>query len=352
MRTIKIAGAGIAGLTAAVILAKNGYSVKVFEKNEDVGKRFNDDFQGLMNWGFKEDMLDYMKRIGLGIGFWNKPVRSITVFGPDSYQTEVRSESPLFYLVRRGLSDHSLDKYLKKQALRNGAEIIFNKPVNYQEVDIVATGLIKRGAPLMALGYVFESDADDISVAIFSDEVSFRGYSYCFIVNGQGVIATANAGDFSKMANYLEETRNFLKRKFNFNINNEKKFSGLVNFYLPNNDKKFIGEAGGFQDFLFGFGIRYAMISAELAAQSIQDSKNFKELYKKELSGLIKTSISNRFLYSVFHRIYCKYSVRYIGSSTVPRRLLTKLYNPNIVSKIIYPLARLYLINSIKSIKF
>ena len=50
---IKIAGAGISGLTAAIVLSKAGYQVQVFERNDNVGKRFNDDFQGLMNWGFK-----------------------------------------------------------------------------------------------------------------------------------------------------------------------------------------------------------------------------------------------------------------------------------------------------------
>ncbi len=52
-RTIKIAGAGISGLTAAIVLARAGYRVKVYERMNEVGKRFNGDFQGLMNWGFK-----------------------------------------------------------------------------------------------------------------------------------------------------------------------------------------------------------------------------------------------------------------------------------------------------------
>jgi phytoene desaturase len=38
-KTVAIIGAGIGGITAAVYLAKNGYKVKVFEKNSDPGGR-------------------------------------------------------------------------------------------------------------------------------------------------------------------------------------------------------------------------------------------------------------------------------------------------------------------------
>ena len=45
IENIKIAGAGPAGLTAAINLAKAGYQVEVFEKNHDTGVRFHGDLQ-------------------------------------------------------------------------------------------------------------------------------------------------------------------------------------------------------------------------------------------------------------------------------------------------------------------
>lgn len=54
MKSIKILGAGISGLTAAINLAKAGYKVDVFEKNKDVGVRFGGDLQGLENWSERE----------------------------------------------------------------------------------------------------------------------------------------------------------------------------------------------------------------------------------------------------------------------------------------------------------
>jgi len=56
-RYIKIAGAGPAGLTAAINLAKSGYKVGIFEKNNNAGARFHGDLQGLENWTKEEDAL-------------------------------------------------------------------------------------------------------------------------------------------------------------------------------------------------------------------------------------------------------------------------------------------------------
>ena len=53
MKEAKIIGAGLSGLTASIILAQRGYKVDVYEKNKDVGMRFNGDLQGLENWSEK-----------------------------------------------------------------------------------------------------------------------------------------------------------------------------------------------------------------------------------------------------------------------------------------------------------
>lgn len=47
MQPIRIAGAGPSGLATAITLAKAGWPVEVYERNADVGGRFNGDLQGL-----------------------------------------------------------------------------------------------------------------------------------------------------------------------------------------------------------------------------------------------------------------------------------------------------------------
>ena len=53
-----MAGAGIAGLTCAIILARAGRQVIVREWHNSVGHRFHGDFQGLENWRRSEDAID------------------------------------------------------------------------------------------------------------------------------------------------------------------------------------------------------------------------------------------------------------------------------------------------------
>lgn len=118
-KTIKIAGAGIAGLTSAIVLAKAGYDVKVFERNSDVGRRFCGDLEGLMNWGFDENILDFMKNIGLEINFWNKPMKNLALFNSRAIKIELFTENPFVYLVMRGNQKGTLDYALKEQAIKN-----------------------------------------------------------------------------------------------------------------------------------------------------------------------------------------------------------------------------------------
>ena len=58
IENIKTAGAGPAGLTAAINLAMAGYQVDVFEKNHDTGVRFNGDLHGLENWSRRKDVIN------------------------------------------------------------------------------------------------------------------------------------------------------------------------------------------------------------------------------------------------------------------------------------------------------
>ena len=61
MGDIRILGAGISGLTAAINLAKAGYTVEVYERNSDCGRRFLGDMQGLDNYSSKKDVLAMLK---------------------------------------------------------------------------------------------------------------------------------------------------------------------------------------------------------------------------------------------------------------------------------------------------
>ena len=57
---VLIAGAGLAGMTAAINLALYGCRVIIFDKGKEVGSCFNDDFQGLENYSTPEDVIGWL----------------------------------------------------------------------------------------------------------------------------------------------------------------------------------------------------------------------------------------------------------------------------------------------------
>lgn len=346
---IKIGGAGISGLTVAIILSKAGYKVRVFERNSDVGKRFREDLEGLMNWGFDENVLKFMQRIGLKTDFWNKPLKNLSLFNSHGIKTDIESEEPFVYLVKRGSGEGTLDHSLKMQAMESGAEIIFDRTAVLDEMDIIATGPKFDGmTDAMASGYSFKTNSPDMFIAALSNKLSCKGYSYLLIADGRGTIASCIFGNYGKISGYLEKTVSFFKTYVEFDMREEKRFSGFGNFFNLRSEKKYVGEAGGFQDFLWGFGMRYAMITANLASRSIIEGANYKKLWRAELSGHKKSSLSNRLWFSLLNDYCLDRFIDFLGGRNDALKFIDKIYKPNNFSKIIYPFARIYFHENVK----
>jgi len=119
MKSIKILGAGISGLTAAINLARAGYKVDVYERNKDVGMRFGGDIQGLENWSDKEDVLESLELMNIKINFDCDPFSKI-IFTNSVKKAEMMMGKPYMYLVKRGNVAGSLDFGLKNQATEGG----------------------------------------------------------------------------------------------------------------------------------------------------------------------------------------------------------------------------------------
>ncbi|MGK7370121.1 MAG: NAD(P)-binding protein, partial [Candidatus Halalkalibacterium sp. M3_1C_030] len=115
---IHVIGAGPAGLVAAINLAKNGYPVTVYEMKEDVGTRFNGDYQGIENWSTEEDARQFLEAVGVETNFSFESYADGDFFNPSGEKYNFNMSRPLFYLVERGTSEWSLDQGLKRQALK------------------------------------------------------------------------------------------------------------------------------------------------------------------------------------------------------------------------------------------
>lgn len=129
----------------------------------------------------------------------------------------------------------------------------------------------------MATGYIFETDCVDGAFAAVSDRLAPEEYAYLLVWGGRGTIAACQFADFHHSREYVERTVEFFRERVGFKMTNPRPFSGFGNLYTGHAVRKgrllYAGEAAGFQDALFGFGLRYAMLSGHLAARAWLDGR-------------------------------------------------------------------------------
>lgn len=348
---IKIGGGGIASLSCAINLKLAGFDVSVYERNQDVGWHRHNDWQGLENWTSDEDVLEFLKRINIKINFPKHPCFEAIGLDADLNQHSVKSPKPLFYLVKRGSHQDSLDQYLKKQALELGVKFQFNKIVEPEEVDIVGTGHRKQSYGI-GLGIQFETDLPNTAMCLLNDNIAPQAYAYLIVVNNQATLVTC----FTTVKKHLKAGRHHLEKAVQqfqkvtkFSVQNSHYFGGSVNLgFMKNKNKIFIGEAAGFQDGLAGFGMRYAFLSGYLAAESVSRASNYGEAAKnywstveKEIYPLIKTSVVNRIIYEFFTNKTYKWLLGKIDKVTDMRRFAQKQYQPTFYKNLLFPIAKL-----------
>lgn len=342
-RTISIAGAGPAGLAAAIWLRREGYPVRVFDKAPDAGSRFRGDFQGLENWTSEHDILDYIKDMGIEPNFPAAPFYGGTVYAAGLDPIEIKSERPMYYLVRRGPMPGTLDHSLKEQALSAGAELIFNHRIDsFDGMDIVGTG--PRGLITLIAGINFETSMEDATFAVLDNDLAPGGYGYLLICGGFGTIATVLYKDFTRASECLARTRRFFSSRMELDIRSERRFGGRINFFVRNsqvrNGQRFVGEAAGFQDCLWGFGMRYAMTSGHLAARSIVEGTDYDSLWREKLGPMLDASLVNRHLYEWLGSWGYRFMTKTLSRKSDPRASLRRQYHPSLLKRLLLPFLR------------
>lgn len=339
-KTISIAGAGPAGLTAAINLARAGYDVVVHEQHSDVGMRFSEDFQAIENWSSDEDLLATLCRIGTKPDFYCRPIHKVSSFGPRS-STQVSSVQPIAYLVQRGRTKDSLDASLKRQALESGVRLRFGSSLTETDADIIATG--PRRAKTLAVGCIFETDLDECTALLLDDNLAPKGYAYALVAEGRGTLATVLYEKFNQGKACLEATMRRFKDLLGMQIMNARYFGGYGDFDLTRSvmveNRRYVGEAAGFQDYLFGFGIRYAMISGYLAAKSMIECHRYDKLCRDCLGSRLRTSLVNRYCYQFLGQRGYDMLVRTSGRSDDPKQFWTKIYTKPFLRMLAYPFA-------------
>ncbi len=299
-RRIRIAGAGPSGLAAAIALARAGRAVEVHEAKPDVGTRFIGDLQIIESASEREPVPLFLDRIGIARNFYFRPADWATFYDHRRVARVIRSGEPYGWFIRRGAEEGTLDRGLLAQARAAGATVIFESRLAPEEADIVATGPASPDG--LAREMTWRTDEAERIDVFFDHRVSPGGYSYLFILDGLVTFGCAIVADFKRIDEYFDHSLVAAQQLLRFNIPEQTRTGySYMNFHLKhratNGHARFVGEAAGFQDYLFGLGIRYALASGHLAARSILEEHDFDELWRSELGEKQETSLVNRFLY-------------------------------------------------------
>jgi len=288
---VKILGAGISGLSTAITLARNGLNVEVFEKSLHAGGRFKRDFQGLSNFGnLGIDSLKEFEKLGIYLKPYKKLMKIIRCSQSHSFEV-FSDDKPIYYSVLRGENKNSIDSQFVTMAINLGVDIRFNIKFNPNDVNIVATGPYSGDS--LAYGELYEdTNIDESGYAFLDKRYSPSGYLY--------VIPGERNGE-AEIVNYSSDPSvdiKTLKLLYNRAVKENDILKDILDGATRKstrggigccslldepfqNNRYYVGEAAGLQDVTAGFGIRYAIISGYLAAQSVLAGKNYSQLISK-----------------------------------------------------------------------
>ena len=345
---VHILGAGLSGLSAAIILSKNGYDVHVLEIRGDSGARFDGDFQGLENWTGSRDFFDEMRDWGLDPeSFKSDSFGVVDLIHPDDEITQPVTDGIAFRVVERGTDEHCIDQGFKKMAIEAGATIHYRSRRDPEECQIIAAG--PKDSSAVAFGEIFHTDHPNHVSFQLNDKLAPGAYSYLIIIDGIGLICTCLWRKQKKSGRYLNETIAWYESHYELNRRPIKRVGGKGDFSLPDKyfheGRYYIGEAGGLQDFMWGFGMRYAITSGVLAAKSILGECDYESEVRKRLVPLIKISATNRFLMNRIgdrgFKLVARYWMRDQRKKGDGLNFMRWVYTPGIFRRMLWPVTKL-----------
>ena len=345
MTTVGIIGGGISGSLSANLLTKNNIETILIEKNYKIGVEHPTSLNAIDNW-YRTDLMKILKvEIPTKViynSLWHSPLGN-------EFNLKFRRK-PLFYLVKRGDRNESVNRILLEGAQKNGCKIYKNcreikikRNKNSFEIVCSANNVKKNiNADIIInasrfsekskiskenLGIIFGSEIifkehiDPSTVEVFFDENFFPG-GYMYVLpeneNKATVGATMRPHLMKKGVSckyyFLESLKKnkYISEKFK-NSKIISTFSGIGNLSGPkkkleNKNILSIGDAANFMEPLFGFGVRNALLSAKFCSDSIIKSNNgaencgkiYEETCKKELFPILK---KQKFLRKIYDKL-------------------------------------------------
>ena len=296
-----IAGAGLSGLATAIRLAQLDWPAGLFDSAPDSGWERKEAWDAIENWSTACDFPAQLDHWKISRAFECRPIHQFEVFDSRGDCHPVTSSRPIFYLVKRGCQPGALEYALKQQALESGVTFQYNQRRVPQEVDVWAVGAQHRGQFLGA-GLRFRTRHPDTVRLLISASHAPRAYAYLFIVDGKGTLSVTLTRDFASARAYLCRSLEFFSRVSPLDMQDVRPTAGFggrrSEFRLKLPGPLCVGEAAGLQDYLWGFGIRYALHSGFLAAQAIAKGTDYDQELRRQIFPQVYDSLLKRALYN------------------------------------------------------
>jgi hypothetical protein len=288
MGEVTIVGAGLAGLTAAVNLARRGYAVKVLEREDRIGGSALYHPSGQGSPLLLDDLCRY---VGIDISPALEPIREMREVAGGKIM-EINPALIKAYFFERGPRETSLDSYLYRIALEEGVEFRFGRPVLSREDvaelppgAIVATGLHFEGFQALDVPYLvshhftYKGTCDpelnyvnmyhDVFTGDYGYTSAFRGIRYAHLFNRRRPLSFRDRDRFASLIEEVEGWEVPAWNSFTFPV----PAASIRNPRLFASDKILAGTLAGAMDPVAFFGLHGALVSGKIAATAVEDKE-------------------------------------------------------------------------------
>ena len=190
----------------------------------------------------------------------------------------------------------------------------------------------------LGVGLRFQTHHPDAVKLLISASHAPKAYAYLFIVEGQGVLSVTLTRNFANARSYLQRSLEFFRQVSPFDMENVRLTSGFggrkTDFWQRETTPLRVGEAAGFQDYLWGFGIRYALHSGYLAAQAIAQGSDYHQAIRAQIRPLVYTSLFNRAVYNRMGDRAYRFLIGWFSRSPQLFELLGGRYHASILARL------------------
>jgi flavin-dependent dehydrogenase len=297
---IGIIGAGISGLSCAYFLEKNGIFPHVYERSHRIGNLFTYGEIILNVMTKPHDSLEILNKMGLSL----KPLSILNRLVIKSPRNKIEIKGKLGYIFERGQGENSIENQIAKNL---SSKVFFNINADYEslikEYDhvVIATGnsMIAKGITEWE-NVVSASIKGGIAVGDFKPDTVYVWFDRNYANSGFGYLVPLGRKKASLILvvtySLKEEIENLWQEflyKEGINFSMIETFESELEIGIPKQRKigkiYLVGNAGGFLDPAFGFGLINSIMSSSYCAFSILRGDNYEEKVKnlqKKLNNL------------------------------------------------------------------